>query len=79
MRLSAVFQEDRLCYDLDPSANTRLVSPSLRQRETGEALTVVGLADRMLCHAAILRALLAEYALLFLAQPMEPDVQWTLR
>ena len=29
LRLSAVFQEDRLCDNLDPSANIRLINPTL--------------------------------------------------
>ena len=28
LRLSAVFQEDRLCDNLDPSANIRLINPT---------------------------------------------------
>ena len=33
LRLSAVFQEDRLCDNLDPSANIRLINPTLGRRE----------------------------------------------
>ena len=80
LRLSAVFQEDRLCDNLDPSANIRLSNPSLGRREAEEALTAVGLAGCLqqpvrelsggMCRrVAILRALLAEYDLLFLDEP----------
>ena len=41
---SAVFQEDRLCDNLDPSANIRLINPTLGRRETEDALAAVGLA-----------------------------------
>ena len=34
LRLSTVFQEDRLCDNLDPSANIRLINPSLGQSDT---------------------------------------------
>ena len=44
LRLSAVFQEDRLCDNLDPSANIRLINPTLGRRETEDALAAVGLA-----------------------------------
>ena len=44
LRLSAVFQEDRLCDNLDPSANICLVNPSLGRSETEKALAAVGLA-----------------------------------
>ncbi|WP_317349609.1 ATP-binding cassette domain-containing protein [Pusillibacter faecalis] len=82
LRLSAVFQEDRLCDNLDPSANIRLSNPSLERREAEEALTAVGLAGCLqqpvrelsggMCRrVAILRALLAEYDLLFLDEPFK--------
>ena len=82
LRLSAVFQEDRLCDNLDPSANIRLINPTLGRRETEDALAAVGLAGclrqparelsgGMRRRVAILRALLAEYDLLFLDEPFK--------
>ena len=79
---SAVFQEDRLCDNLDPSANIRLINPTLGRRETEDALAAVGLAGclrqparelsgGMRRRVAILRALLAEYDLLFLDEPFK--------
>ena len=78
----AVFQEDRLCDNLDPSANIRLINPTLGRRETEDALAAVGLAGclrqparelsgGMRRRVAILRALLAEYDLLFLDEPFK--------
>ena len=82
LRFSAVFQEDRLCDNLDPSANIRLINPTLGRRETEDALAAVGLAGclrqparelsgGMRRRVAILRALLAEYDLLFLDEPFK--------
>ena len=81
-RVGAVFQEDRLCDNLDPSANIRLINPTLGRRETEDALAAVGLAGclrqparelsgGMRRRVAILRALLAEYDLLFLDEPFK--------
>ena len=82
VRFAAVFQEDRLCDNLDPSANIRLINPTLGRRETEDALAAVGLAGclrqparelsgGMRRRVAILRALLAEYDLLFLDEPFK--------
>ena len=82
MKKSMVFQEDRLCDNLDPSANIRLINPTLGRRETEDALAAVGLAGclrqparelsgGMRRRVAILRALLAEYDLLFLDEPFK--------
>ena len=46
LRLSAVFQEDRLCDQLDGVSNLRLVTPSLSRAEARNALEAVGLAER---------------------------------
>ena len=81
-RVGVVFQEDRLCDNLDPSANIRLINPTLGRRETEDALAAVGLAGclrqparelsgGMRRRVAILRALLAEYDLLFLDEPFK--------
>ena len=82
LRLSAVFQEDRLCDNLDPSANIRLINPTLGRRETEDALAAVGLAGCLRqqpgnspaeCAAGwrSCQALLAEYDLLFLDEPFK--------
>ena len=82
LRLSAVFQEDRLCENLNPVSNLRLVTLALSRTAAAEALAAVGLTDcqrqparelsgGMRRRVAILRALLAEYDLLFLDEPFK--------
>ena len=82
LRFSAVFQEDRLCENLTPVSNLRLVSPVLSVADAAAALRGVGLADCLtqpvrelsggMCRrVAIFRALLAEYDLLFLDEPFK--------
>ena len=56
LRKSAVFQEDRLCDALTPVSNIRLVTPSLG-----------GMRRRV----ALLRALMANYDILFLDEPFK--------
>ena len=44
-RLGYVFQEDRLCENLNPVSNLRLVTPALSRTAAAEALAAVGLTD----------------------------------
>lgn len=82
VRLSAVFQEDRLCDNLSAVSNIRLVNPLLSVQEVERALERVGLSDAlwqparalsggMRRRVAILRALLAEYDFLLLDEPFK--------
>ena len=82
-RISAVFQEDRLCENLTVSANIRLVTGKrLSAEELNGHLSAVGLegcADKpvrelsggMKRRTALLRAVLAEYDILFLDEPFK--------
>ncbi len=82
-KLSAVFQENRLCENLTASANIRLVTgkkftPEALSREF-EAVGLSGsenqpvrtLSGGMKRRVALLRALLAEYDVLFLDEPFK--------
>ena len=82
LRISAVFQEDRLCDNLDAAANIRLVTPGLPRAQALAALDSVGLSDcagqpvrelsgGMRRRVALLRALLAEYDVLLLDEPFK--------
>lgn len=82
LRLSVVFQEDRLCDDLTAVNNIRLVNPALSVQAVQQALAQVGLAGAsqqparelsggMRRRVAILRALLADYDLLLLDEPFK--------
>lgn len=92
-RISAVFQEDRLCENLTASANIRLVTGRrLSKEQLSAELSAVGLADcenklvralsgGMKRRTALLRALLAEYDILFLDEPfkgLDPDTKQTV-
>lgn len=82
-RISAVFQEDRLCENLTASANIRLVTGRRYSlAEIARELAEVGLdgcADKpvrelsggMKRRTALVRALLAEYDALFLDEPFK--------
>ena len=82
LRQSAVFQEDRLCQTLSAVSNIRLVNPSLSLSEAEAARSAVGLAGcgnqrvaefsgGMRRRVAILRALLAQWNVLFLDEPFK--------
>lgn len=82
-RISALFQEDRLCENLTASANIRLVTGKrLSKAEISRELSAVGLegcenkparvlSGGMKRRAAMLRALLAEYDILFADEPFK--------
>lgn len=82
-RKSAVFQENRLCENLTAASNIRLVTGSrLTAQQIAQELSSVGLEDcadkpvrelsgGMKRRVALLRALLAEYDVLFLDEPFK--------
>lgn len=82
-RISAVFQENRLCENLTPSANIRLVTGKrFSKAEIAAELAKIGLpgcenkpvrelSGGMKRRTALLRALLAEYDILFLDEPFK--------
>ena len=81
-RMSAVFQEDRLCENVSAVSNLRLVNPALSRRAAEAALTELGLGEAlsqpvrefsggMKRRVAILRALLAEFDLLLADEPFK--------
>ena len=82
-RISALFQEDRLCENLTASANIRLVTGKrLTKAQIAAELAAVGLggcenkpvrelSGGMKRRTAMLRALLAEYDILFADEPFK--------
>ena len=81
-RKSAVFQEDRLCENSSAVSNIRLVNPALSKGEAEAMLRELGLGDSlgqpvrtlsggMKRRVAILRALAAEYDVLFCDEPFK--------
>ncbi len=82
-RLSAVFQEDRLCENLSVLSNLRLVQSRKKERSglipELEAVGLYDCADKpvrelsggMKRRTALLRALLADYDILFLDEPFK--------
>lgn len=82
VRVSAVFQEDRLCAHLSAIGNIRLAAPHQTAEAVCAALCEVGLggcteqpvrelSGGMCRRTAILRALLADYDLLLLDEPFK--------
>lgn len=82
-KISALFQEDRLCENLTASANIRLaVGKRLSRTQAAAELSAVGLSGSenkpvrelsggMKRRVALVRALLAEYDVLFLDEPFK--------
>lgn len=82
-RISAVFQEDRLCENLSASANVRLVTgkkyENARIAEELATIDLIGcenkpvreLSGGMKRRVALLRALLSEYDILFADEPFK--------
>lgn len=83
LRISSVFQEDRLCDNLSAFSNVKLVvEPSVSTEQIQQALVAVGLGDAirksakelsggMRRRVALVRALLATYDLIVLDEPFK--------
>lgn len=81
-KISAVFQEDRLCENLSAAANIRLASPALSRERAVDALNDLGLGESansrvrtlsggMKRRVAILRALMCQWDVLILDEPFK--------
>jgi len=83
-RKSFIFQEDRLCENLSAAANIRLVcGKSLKMNSITEAMSAAGLGAECVYQItrtmsggqkrriAVLRALMAEYDILFMDEPFK--------
>jgi len=83
-RKSVIFQEDRLCENLSAAANIRLVChKTMKTKSIIEAMSAVGLTSDCVKQptrsmsggqrrrVAILRALMAEYDVLFMDEPFK--------
>ena len=91
LRISAVFQEDRLCENLNAEANLRLVNPRLSRAHALDALRQAGLEDcedqmvrsfsgGMKRRVALMRALCAPGDVLILDEPFKGlDAQTRLK
>jgi NitT/TauT family transport system ATP-binding protein len=82
LKISAVFQEDRLCENLTPVANIKLVNSNLTKPQIISALESFGLGGSayqrtselsggMKRRVAILRAMLAQYDIMFMDEPFK--------
>ena len=71
LKQSAVFQEDRLCENLSALSNIKLASPQLQNETEYAHCPISEFSGGMKRRVAILRALLADYDILFLDEPFK--------